>query len=256
VYYDRVIVHRTYQQTNIFPIGIKVENLAIGISGSSHAKPFQTLVVSMVPCLDLLEKTQFLPLFVHGKDGTCHDNITDWALKQFTEHYQNLTKRDIFNYVYAILHDPRYRQKFALNLKQEFPRIPFHPDFHPWADIGAQLIELHAHFENVTPFELQRLEIRTETSLKVRLKADKTKNRIEIDTNTHLTDISPQAWQYQLGNRSALEWILDQYKEKTPKDRTIREKFNTYRFANYKESVIDRINRKNLSRQRRNDGSD
>ena len=48
-----------------------------------------------------------------------------------------------------------------------------------------------------------------------------------------------QAWTYRLGNRSALEWILDQYKEKTPKDRTIREKFNTYRFADYKESVID-----------------
>ena len=39
-------------------------------------------------------------------------------------------------------------------------------------------------------------------------------------------------------NRSALEWVLDQYKEKKPKDPTIREKFNTYRFAEYKEKVI------------------
>jgi len=36
-----------------------------------------------------------------------------------------------------------------------------------------------------------------------------------------------------------LEWILDQYKEKTPKDATIREKFNTYRFADHKEQVIE-----------------
>ena len=48
-----------------------------------------------------------------------------------------------------------------------------------------------------------------------------------------------EAWEYKLGNRCALEWILDQYKEKKPKDPTIREKFNTYRFADYKEKVID-----------------
>lgn len=53
----------------------------------------------------------------------------------------------------------------------------------------------------------------------------------------------PQAWRYKLGNRSALEWILDQYKEKTPKDPTIREKFNTYRFADHKEKVIDLLRR-------------
>ena len=56
-------------------------------------------------------------------------------------------------------------------------------------------------------------------------------------------NVPPQAWAYKLGNRSALEWILDQYKEKTPKDPTIREKFNTYRFADYKEKVADLIAR-------------
>ena len=53
----------------------------------------------------------------------------------------------------------------------------------------------------------------------------------------------PQAWNYKLGNRCALEWILDQHKEKTPKDPTIREKFNTYRFADYKEKVVDLLAR-------------
>lgn len=51
------------------------------------------------------------------------------------------------------------------------------------------------------------------------------------------------AWSYKLGNRSALEWILDQYKESKPKDPTIREKFNTYRFADYKEKVADLLAR-------------
>ena len=46
-----------------------------------------------------------------------------------------------------------------------------------------------------------------------------------------------------VGNRSALEWILNQYKEKKPKDPTIREKFNTCPFADYKEKVIDLLMR-------------
>jgi len=50
-------------------------------------------------------------------------------------------------------------------------------------------------------------------------------------------------WAYTLGNRSALEWILDQYKEKRPSDPTIAEKFNTYRFADYKVKVIDLLRR-------------
>jgi hypothetical protein len=37
--------------------------------------------------------------------------------------------------------------------------------------------------------------------------------------------------------------LLDQYKEKTPKDPTIRERFNTYRFADHKEKVVDLLAR-------------
>lgn len=65
-----------------------------------------------------------------------------------------------------------------------------------------------------------------------------------IRTEVSLCPSSPPiAWEYRLGNRSALEWVLDQYKEKTPSDPTIREKFNTYRFADYKEQVIDLLMR-------------
>ena len=52
-----------------------------------------------------------------------------------------------------------------------------------------------------------------------------------------------EAWEYRLGNRSALEWVLDQYKERKPRDPTIRERFNTYRFADHKERVIDLLGR-------------
>ena len=64
-----------------------------------------------------------------------------------------------------------------------------------------------------------------------------------LDGFTTLKGIPSLAWEYKLGNRSALEWILDQYKEKKPSDPTIAEKFNTYRFADYKEQVIDLLKR-------------
>jgi len=75
------------------------------------------------------------------------------------------------------------------------------------------------------------------------LKANQDTGNIQLDSETQLTGVPPEAWTYRLGNRSALEWILDQYKEKTPKDPTIREKFNTYRFADSKEHVIDLLKR-------------
>ena len=48
-------------------------------------------------------------------------------------------------------------------------------------------------------------------------------------------------WAYRLGNRSVIDWVLDHHKEMTPRDPKIREKFNSYRFADYKESCIDLI---------------
>ena len=66
---------------------------------------------------------------------------------------------------------------------------------------------------------------------------------IEIDSHTTLTGVPLLAWEYKLGNRSALEWILDQYKEKKPSDATIAERFNTYKFEDYKETVIDLLKR-------------
>jgi len=85
------------------------------------------------------------------------------------------------------------------------------------------------------------------------LRADRESGRIVLDTQTSLAGVPPEAWDYRLGNRCALEWVLDQYKEKKPKDPTIREKFDTYRFADHKEKVIDllaRVTRVSIETQR------
>jgi hypothetical protein len=158
-------------------------------------------------------------------------------------------KEDVFHYVYAVLHDPVYRETYALNLKRDFPRIPFYPDFWTWAGWGEKLMALHIGYETVEPFGITRMETPDEgaraagVAPKPILKADRDNGQIRIDTETTLSGIPPAAFDYRLGNRSGLEWILDQYKEKTPKDPTIREKFNTYRFADYKDHVIDLIAR-------------
>jgi predicted helicase len=142
-----------------------------------------------------------------------------------------------------------YREKYAINLKSEFPRIPFYPDFWQWADWGRTLMDLHIGYESVPTFQLKRVDILDDKARKAGLapksilKADKAAGRIVLDSETMLSGVPAEVWEYKLGNRSALEWILDQYKEKKPKDPTIREKFNTYRFADYKEKVIDLLQR-------------
>lgn len=196
---------------------------------------------------------QQLPRYRYLSTGKRLDNITDWALDQFTVHYNKLkrsiTKDAIFHYVYAVLHDPIYREKYALNLKREFPRIPFYKDFWRWADWGQRLMALHIGYESVEPWPLTRTDAKDEKAAragvapKTILKADKVHGIIVLDSETQLAGVPASAWEYRLGNRSGLEWILDQYKEKTPKDPTIREKFNTYRFKDYKEKVVDLLMR-------------
>jgi len=90
---------------------------------------------------------------------------------------------------------------------------------------------------------LEENTLKSSSLNKAKLKADKEKGEIYLDEQTTLKNIPASAWEYKLGNRSALEWILDQYKEKKPSDETIKEKFNTYKFEDYKEQVIELLER-------------
>src|ERR1017187_8490275 len=79
--------------------------------------------------------------------------------------------------------------------------------------------------------------------LKPKLKAVKEIGSIEIDATTTLAGIPAAAWDYKLGNRSGLEWVLDQWKEHKISDPTVAAKFNTYHFADHKEQVIELLQR-------------
>ncbi|XGB43295.1 MAG: DNA methyltransferase [Nodosilinea sp. LVE1205-7] len=274
-YGEKILSHRlTQNHFEIFGDKLNQANISICVTDVGSQKPFMAIASNVVPDLHVVGaacSAQCLPLYRYDENGNRIDNITDWSLTQFQTHYNDptITKENIFHYTYAVLHHPAYRTKYELNLKREFPRLPFYADFHQWATWGKALMDLHLNYETVEPYGLRRVDVGRvrangdsplqgsliptdepdstkpikRTTPKAKLKADKTEGKIILDTETTLEGIPTVAWDYKLGNRSALEWILDQYKEKKPKDPTIAKLFNTYKFADYKEQVIDLLQR-------------
>ncbi len=257
LYFSRKLNEMLYQVPQLFG-PMAGANCAFCFSAEERSN-FGVIAFEDIPNKDVFmpSAAQVLACYRFDSEGNRIDNVTDWALDGFKKQYQPgrvkqtrpITKEAIFHYVYGVLHDPVYREKYAQNLKREFPRIPFYADFWQWADWGKELMELHIGFEQVEPAKLIRTDIPDEKARKAgvppkaMLKADKAAGAIVLDSETTLSGIPKEAWAYTLGNRSALEWILDQYKEKKPKDPTIREKFDTYRFADYKDKVSDLLMR-------------
>lgn len=242
LYYNKELNEMRYQMPVIFPEQ-QQENIIIAINQGN--KPFNILAANKLVDLHFNGDSNCIPLYRYDKEGNKIDNLTDWGLDQFRKYYKNkkITKLDIFNYCYAVLHNPAYREKYALNLKREFPRIPLYKDFYKWVKWGKALMDLHINYEETRPYPGLKVHQLANgvppEQMKASLRADKNKNVIEIDTVTTIWGIPPIAWEYKLGNKSALESVLDQYKPSKPKDPTIAEKFNTYRFEEYKDHVIN-----------------
>ena len=276
LYDSTLFVDERGETSAFFPLSSTRNPSICVIAGDRQA--FALVASDVVPNLNLYsaDATKYASLYQYDTTGNRIDNITDWAHDEFLKHYNadtdrpieralplptfdrrgkpipklpTISKEQIFHYCYAVLHNPAYREKYAQNLKREFPRIPFYADFWQWADWGAALMQLHIGYETVTPFALTRTDTPDAKARaaglapKAVLRADPVAGSITLDSETTLRGIPPEAWGYKLGNRCAIDWVLDQYKEKKPKDPTIREKFDTYRFADYKEKVIDLLMR-------------
>jgi predicted helicase len=226
VYFDKYLAERRYQFPSIYPIpDTEGLNRVICVTDKGSEKPFMTLMTDCLPDLHIVGagcSAQCFPFYTYDEDGTNRrENITDWALARFREHYgsQAITKWDIFHYVYALLHHPDYRETYAANLRRELPRIPFAPAFGPFAAAGAGLAELHVGYEDQPEYPLTWLEnndvplsYRVE---KMRLSRDKT--QLVVNDFLTLAGIPPQTFDYRLGNRSALDWIIDRYRVRTDK---------------------------------------
>ena len=220
IYFDDLLIERRYQFPHILPTPTsETENALICFSGPGH-DVFFCLVANRMVELKYANSTnggsQCFPFFLYDEDATNRrENITDWALEQFRKHYadKKIGKWDIFYYVYGILHHPGYREKFADNLKRELPRIPFAPDFWAFAKAGEELARLHLDYEKLEPYPLDfNTDEETPLSYKVeKMRLSKDKTQLVVNPSLTLAGIPPEVFQYRLGNRSALDWVIDQY---------------------------------------------
>jgi predicted helicase len=221
LYLDGFVVDRPSRWDAIIPAGGEADPV-LCVSGACGERPFQCLAVDRPADLHLTGDSQCFPFYFYDEDGTNRrENITDWALAEFRKHYgdKKISKWDIFHYTYGLLHHPEYRTRYAANLKRELPRIPMAPEFKHIAEIGAALMKLHIEYEKQEQYPLERRE--TE-GVKLNWRVEKmalSKDKTQLRYNEFLTlsGIPPEVYEYRLGNRSALEWVVDQYRVSTDK---------------------------------------
>ena len=152
------------------------------------------------------------------------DNITDWALNDFQSHYDdsNISKDDIFDYVYGVLHAPELAKRYPNALSKKLPRIPKVKnvdDFYAFVEAGRTLGDLHIGYETCPEYLLE-LEISNNQELKpedyrienkMRL-AKEDKSVLVINDKVSLKDIPDEAHEYIVNGRSPLGWFVDRYK--------------------------------------------
>ena len=245
--FDRTLNHRM----SVFPITLPTpnsekENRIICINVSRTSASFYTLMVNVISDYHFTGDSQCFPFYTYDEDGTNRqENITDWALAEFRDHYgdDTISKWDIFHYNYGLLHHPTYREKYEMNLKRDLPHIPFAEDFWGFATAGAALADLHVNYESAPKYDKlrpeetpgMRVDLRVE---KMRLSKDKT--QLKYNDFLTLDGIPPEAYDYRLGNRSALEWVVDQYRVKTDKRSGI---VNDPNRADEQRYIVDLIGR-------------
>ena len=224
LYLGKGVVDRMGGAQEYFPTKkTETENRVIAICDIGHRAAYTALVSSCPVDLHVGATTdlfQVFPLYTYSEDGKERlDNIERSTLDRFITHYDDdkITREQIFHYVYAVLHHPDYRGRYAENLKRELPRIPLTgtaEDFHAFATAGRKLADLHVGYESVKPFKLKRLE-NSEVPPNWRVEAMKlSKEGDAVIYNEWLTlhGVPPEAHEYRLGNRSALAWVIDQYR--------------------------------------------
>jgi len=232
LYFDKLMNQRTYVFPAIFPTpGTELENRVIWLKVGQEW-PMFALMVDKIPEALPQGASQCFPFYTYNEDGTNRrENITDWALTQFQKHYADdtITKWDIFHYTYGLLHHPDYRERYQENLKRDLPHIPtplapldrgVAADFWRFVKAGARLADLHLNYESqpeydkLNPIETPEMQVNLSVE---RMKFSKDKTRLKYNDFLTLEGIPAEVFEYRLGNRSALEWVVDQYRVKVDK---------------------------------------
>ena len=226
LYFDQTMDDVVSVFPTIFPtLETERENRVICLTDKGSEKPFMILMSEQPTDRKFVGSgsgTQCFPFYIYDEDGTNRrENITDWALTAFRNHYRDdsITKWDIFYYNYGLLHHPDYREKYEANLKRDLPHIPFAKDFWGFAKSGARLAEIHVNYESQPEYELNFIQ-NPDVQLNWRVEKMKfSKDKTSLIYNEFLTlsGIPPKTHDYRLGTRSALEWVVDQYRVKIDK---------------------------------------
>ena len=232
LYFDRMFNNCVYQNPKIwFTLkGERIENKAICVSGRG-AKIFSVLMTDQVFDLHYIGDTQSFPQYFFDRDGKLQDGINDFTLDKFKNHYKDntITKEDIFYYIYGLLHQKDYRERYKNNLSKSLPHITLCKDFAGFSKAGKELSNLHLKYE--TQSKLKEVKILTnnkEVSLsslkpedlkvkKMRLNK-KDKSVIQFNNKIRITNIPPQAHNYKINDWSAIKWIEERYQVKQDKN--------------------------------------
>ncbi|MGW6981227.1 DEAD/DEAH box helicase [Streptomyces sp. NPDC054932] len=242
-YFDRKLNNTVYQLPRIFPTP-QHENLGFYITGTGSDEPFSVLLTDVIPDLHAVGTKSVGPHFARytyreaGSDDDLFatisegeqyervDNVTDAALRAYRKTYADdtITKDDVFFYIYGLLHSPAYRASFAADLKKSLPRIPRVRDFRGFAEAGRNLADLHLDYEQADPYRGIVETITGDVSnsapddlyrvakMKIpKVKGQQDRSTIIYNGRITLTNIPEDAYRYQLGARSAIEWIIDRY---------------------------------------------
>ena len=199
-----------------------VSNQTISWSGKGGTAGFYVLATKYPVDFHFLGDTKTISFYSYKKGGSDREeSIRQSTLHEFRTQYgdESITKWNVFHATYAILHHPEYRTLYAANLKRELPRIPFPPDFHAFAAAGQRLMELHIDYEQQPEYPLEQIEDpKADISFRVqKMKLSKDKTELRYNDFLLLRGIPAGVYDYRLGNRSALEWVIDQYQVSTDK---------------------------------------
>jgi predicted helicase len=246
--FDARLNDMVYQLGRMFPTPDH-ENFGFYNVGNGSAVPFSVLMIDAIPDLHVTgagSGGQFFPRYTYRKlaveggfdfddsDDSYErvDNITDAALADYRKVYADpaIAKDDIFYYTYGLLHSPEYRKRFAADLKKSLPRIPKVLDFRGFAEAGRKLADLHINYEQAEPYKgivetvtgdasaTPPSELYRAAKMKIpKVKGQADRSTIVYNTRVKLTNIPEEAYRYQLGARSAIEWIIDRYQVKVDK---------------------------------------
>lgn len=243
LYFDKSLIERPGINRILFPHK-SYNNLVIAISGVGSSKEFSALMCDKLIAYDFLEKTQCFPLFYYVENSEIQtelfvqDNSNDFvkrdAISEFvldsakTRYGNNVTKEDIFYYVYGFLHSSDYRGTFESDFRKMLPRLPMVEevkDFWVFSRAGRKLAELHLNYESVAPYPDVKVsgdDGNFYTVVKMRFPKKDQKDSIIYNSKITVSNIPAKAYEYVVNGKSAIEWIMERYQVTVHKESGIK----------------------------------